>query len=242
LLIELLYLILFFFFLTIYCLKKRKQIRINRWAKALSLKKHAQTFQKLYQNINGFILSKKERQKHDALDYVYGEIEFLSFIALLSLTHPNRHTVFYDLGSGTGKAVLACAMVFPIRKSVGIELLPELYLQACKQAKQLAKIKYYAKQGHHIEFILGDFLQVNLTEATTIFINSTALFNPTWNQLCKRLEDLAHLTTVITTSKALSSTSFTVIKQVEVEMSWGVVLAYIHTRKRMQSNDVENIE
>ena len=67
------------------------------------------------------------RQKQDAIEYVYGEIEFLPFIALLSLDKPDSKTVFYDLGSGIGKAVLACAMVYPVHKSVGVELLPELY-------------------------------------------------------------------------------------------------------------------
>jgi hypothetical protein len=229
---QLLYLIPFIFFFPIYYLYKRKQFRINQWEKALHLKEHAQVFQTLYQNINGFTLSKQGRQEHDALDYVYGEIEFLSFIALLSLTRPNNQTVFYDLGSGTGKAVLACAMVFPVQKSVGVELLPQLHEAACLQAKQLASIERYVERSQHIQFILGDFLKVNLDEATTIFINATALFDPTWTQLCTRLEQLTHITTIITTSKPLNSMFFTVTKQAPVQMSWGVVFAYLHQRKK----------
>ena len=229
---QLLYLIPLVPILFIYCQHKRKQFRIYQWQKSLNLPEHAQAFQELYQNINGFILSKKGRQDHDALDYVYGEIEFLTFIALLSLVNPDEKTVFYDLGSGVGKAVLACAMVFPVRKSVGVEIIPELYFGACKQVRQLANMENYIEQSHKIEFILGDFLEVTLEEATIIFINSTALFNPTWEKLCMRLELLENLRTVITTSKTLPSKHFTVVNQTRVKMSWGVVFAYVHVRKK----------
>lgn len=203
-----------------------------RWQKSLNLTEHARIFQQLYQHENGFMLSKQARKQHDTLDYVYGEISFLSFLALLSLAKPHENTIFYDLGCGIGKAVLACAIVFPIRKSVGVEILPELYFSACKQAKKLASIKNYATPTNKIEFILGDFLEVNLDDANIIFINSTALFNPTWEMLCARLEYLPQLNTVITTSKALPSKLFSVVMQTKVEMSWGIVLAYVHVRKK----------
>lgn len=188
------------------------------------------------------MLSQQARKTQDAFDYVYGEINFLSFVALLSLAKPDNTTVFYDLGSGVGKAVLACAMVYSVRKSVGVELFPQLHSAACKQAEQLACIENYNKQAKCVEFILGDFLQVNLDDATMIFINSTALVNPTWSTLCLRLEHLPHLTTVITTSKPLSSTKFEVLIETQVEMSWGVVLAFIQVKKRKTTNSLENIE
>lgn len=86
------------------------------------------------------------------MEYSYGEIEFFSFIALLSLINPNENTVFYDLGSGTGKAVIACGMVFPVQKSIGIELFPELYLHSCQQVEQLAAIKQYDTQAQKLSF------------------------------------------------------------------------------------------
>lgn len=229
---QLLYVVLLLPLLFLYIHDKKKQLRIKQWQKSLNLPEHARVFQQLYQHENGFILSQQARKKQDAIDYVYGEITFVSFLALLSLTKPDEKSIFYDLGCGIGKAVLACAMVFPIRKSVGVEILPELYFAACKQTKQLASIENYEKQTKKIEFILGDFLKVNLDEATIIFINSTALFNPTWKTLCARLEYLPHLTTVITTSKALPSKLFSVVIQTKVEMSWGVVFAFVHVRKK----------
>nr|WP_238585481.1 methyltransferase [Legionella steigerwaltii] len=221
---------------------RRKQFNVIRWQKSLNLQRHAQVFHQLYTGVNGFILSQNARKEYDAMEYAYGEIEFSSFIALLSLTRPDETTVFYDLGSGTGKAVLACGMVFPVCKSVGIELFPQLYVVACKQAEQLAKIADYAAQAKKIKFILGDFLEVNLNDATLVFINSTAFFGPMWEKLCAKLDHLPHLKTVITTSKTLSSSHFTLIRRTKVEMSWGVIFAYIHFRKTTLTNCLENIE
>jgi hypothetical protein len=217
--------------LLVYLHHKKNDFQIKRWQKSLNLAEHAHIFQQLYQNSNGFILSQHARRNHDAMEYVYGEIEFFSFIALLSLIHLDKNTVFYDLGSGTGKAVLACAMVFPVHKSVGVELFPELYLESCKQVEQLASLNPYAEQAKKIKFILGDFLEANLNEATVIFINATAFFGPTWENLCSKIDNLPHVNTIVTTSKCLSCTHFKLLKQTKVEMSWGVVSAFIHTRK-----------
>ncbi|MCW8387338.1 hypothetical protein OQJ18_12145 [Fluoribacter dumoffii] len=222
---------------------KSKPTQVKHWQKSLNLQEHARVFSLLYKNADGFQLSRNARQKNNAMEYAYGEIKFMSFIALLSLTNPDADTVFYDLGSGIGKAVLACSMVFPIRKSVGVELFPELYVDACTRAKDLAKIKNYQDKAGKINFILGDFLEVNLDEATLVFINSTAFFGPIWHKLCDKLDNLPHLKTVITISKTLPSPYFTLVRRTKVEMSWGVVFAYIHTRKtHLLTNCLENIE
>lgn len=215
--------------------KKRKQFHIRKWQKSLNLQEHSQIFEQLYQNTNGFALSQQARQSSDALDYTYGEIEFFPFIALLSLAKPDENTIFYDLGCGVGKAVLACAMVYPIRKSVGIEILPPLYSKACQLAKKLEVMNNYADAASKIEFISGDFLEANLNEATYIFINASAFFNPTWEKLCSRLDHLPHLITVITTSKTLNSNVFSPIVKTKIQMSWGVVSAYIHVRKKVKN-------
>lgn len=209
----------------------KKNRRITQWQKQLNLPAHQQVFNSLFQAIDGFALSRQARIKQDAMDYVYGEIEFLPFIALLSLVKPNEETVFYDLGSGTGKAVIACALVYPVKKCVGIELLPELHASTQQHGKQLAALKDYLLPAKQIEFILGDFLEVDFNDATLIFINSTSIVGLTWEHLCLRINKLTSIATVITTSKPLLSSNYTVISSTPIQMSWGVVLAYIHTRK-----------
>lgn len=224
---------LFIFIATLffYYHKKRKLRRIWQWQHSLNLEKHQQVFHQLYHEINGFRLSYLARQKQDAIEFTYGEIEFLPFIALLSLVKPDCDTVFYDLGSGTGKAVLACAMVYPVHQSIGVEILPELYQSACTQSQQLATNPDYLEAVKKIEFISGDFLEVDLSQATLIFINSTTMFGCVWEKLCARLNDLPQLNTVITTSKSLISNNFLPVNCTKIQMSWGVVDAFIHIRK-----------
>lgn len=211
-------------------------ITIRRWRSALDLDKHLLVFTELYAEVDGFALSRKARIVRDVTDYVYGEIEFISFIALLSLAKPDKNTVFYDLGSGTGKAVLACAMVFNVQKSNGVELFDSLNNAACERQQALLSLPEYKTVSKNIHFIHGDFLQVDFNDATLIYINSTGFFGTTWNAISNRLAQATHCTTVITTSKALKSHAFTVCRVTTVQMSWGTVKAYIHHRSNPPIN------
>lgn len=223
------------------CTKTRRQI--NKWSHHLNINEHALVFQRLYQHSNGFLLSKAARKgQEDALEYTYGEIQFHSFIALLSLAKPDRQTVFYDLGSGTGKAVLACAMVYPVQHSVGIELFPELYFCACERRTELAHQAGYKKQAAAISFIQGNFLTTDLADATLIFINSSALFGTAWDELCQRLTHLPQLNAVITMSKPLKTPGFILTIRTQVEMSWGIASAFVHFKKQIATKPIENIE
>lgn len=218
--------------LVVYFYQQKKRLQIKQWQKSLHLQQHQLIFQRLYQHVDGFQLSQQARKKQDAIEYTYGEIEFLPFIALLSLVDLDHKTIFYDLGSGVGKAVLACAMVYPIKKCIGIELLPELYHAACNQTAQLATQLDYVEKAKKIEFVLGDFLKVNLDEATLIFVNSTTILGSVWESLCKRLNGLPRLQTLITTSKTITPHDSFHISCTKIEMSWGIVEVYIHTKKQ----------
>ena len=209
----------------------RQKIQIWLWRRNLRLNKHEIAFNELFANVDGFSLSKVARVKQDALEYVYGEIEFTSFIALLSLTKPNADSVFYDLGSGTGKAVIACAMVFHMRKCVGFEWFQSLHKAACVQQQQLSAIPEYSFLSHTVQFIHADFLTADFYDATLIFINATAFFGETWVNLSNHLgKKTNNNVTIISTSKALKSPLFSIIKTVIVQMSWGCVTAYIQRR------------
>ncbi len=107
-----------------------KKYRIHKWKKKRHLYHHQAQFNRIFSQTNGYLISKKDRSNNDMISLTYGEIDFLSFIALLEQTHISTQSVFYDLGSGVGKAVIACAMVFNVKKSIGIEILPNLHEKA----------------------------------------------------------------------------------------------------------------
>ena len=210
-----------------------------RWYRSLDLKKHQKNFDALFQGINGFALSQLARKKEDAMEYTYGEIEFLPFIALLSLVKPDQNTVFYDLGSGTGKAVLACAMVYPIKKSCGIELFDELHQSACEQKNHMQTIQDYQQKAQAIDFICNNFLNADFSDATLIFINATALFGQTWDDLIQRLRQLKTGTLILTTSKKLPSDAFEIKKATRIQMSWGVVRVFIFQRAEIAVGKIQ---
>lgn len=211
-------------------LSKRHNRRIKRWRKSFGLDKHIFIFNQLYAHVNGFQLSLHARQQNNAPEYVYGEIDFESFIALLSLCEPNVDSVFYDLGSGTGKAVLACAMVFDVRKSCGIELFDSLHQCAKTRQQQLMSLPEYAEKSRKIDFKPGDFRQVPFADANILFINASAFFGEFWIETSHLLEQLRPGSLVITTSKALVSRRYKTRHITAVKMSWGIVKVYIQER------------
>jgi hypothetical protein len=204
--------------------------QIKTWRKRLNMDKHEVIFNNLYFKVNGFFLSKQARAPLDALEWIYGEIVFESFIALLSLAKPNENTIFYDLGSGVGKAVLACAMVFPVRHCYGIELFDNLHRCAEQQKIALGLTDDYKVIANKISFIKGNILHSNFSNATLIFINASGFFGEFWSELSKHLEELKSKTMVISTSKPLESNQFIINNKTQVKMSWGVVAVFFQQR------------
>lgn len=214
----------------LWLLAGRHQRRLARWRRSLELDRHQAVFNDLYADTDGFQLSKYARQGNDAMEYVYGEIDFESFIALLSLCKPDSDSIFYDLGSGVGKAVLACAMVFNVRKSCGIELFENLHHCAERQRRRLAALTEYKDKSQAIELIHADFLNIPLSDASLVFVNASAWFGEFWEKTSQHLEQLKPGALIISTSKALVSNVFQTRHITTVKMSWGVVNAYIQQR------------
>lgn len=210
--------------------KWRQERIIRKWRSALNLEQQAAVFHRLYDPVNGFSLSKEARKHSDSMEFVYGEIDFESFLALLSLCQPDEQTVFYDLGSGTGKAVVACALVYPVKKCHGIELLGPLHDCAIKIQQELLGLPGYQDRATKIHFCQGNIFQTSLPDASLIYVNATAFFGESWEQLSRHLEQIQPKSLVISTSKALVSASFDVQKITRVQMSWGVVNAFIQQR------------
>lgn len=217
---------------TVSVLQWRRNNQVRRWRKCLLLDKHQKAFTRLYAPINAFELSQQSRSERDAIEYIYGEANFESFIAVIALCHPNQDTVFYDLGSGVGKLVVACAMVFNLKKSCGIERFTLLHQCAIERQRQLAKEPAYHVQAPKIDFISGDFLAQSLGDATLIFINATAFFAEYWVSISRYIAaEVRSGTIVISTSKRLKSEAFLSLKDTQMAMSWGVVSAFIQQKK-----------
>lgn len=187
----------------------------------------------LFRGINSSRLSQRERKrlrlKEDA--YIYGEIDFLSFLLLLAKMEPKAGEVFYDLGSGAGKAVFAAALFCDLQKACGIELLPGL----CKLAvSQINKAKTLVTLGDKnltelnlrrlsaIQFINDNFLNCEISDGDLVFINATCLSYTTWAALEEKLKKLKVGSRVLVTTKKIQNRQFEILYQANELMSWGM--------------------
>ncbi|CAE7392704.1 MOK, partial [Symbiodinium necroappetens] len=96
-----------------------------------------------------------------------GEILFASFAALVH--DLGRGKRFLDLGSGTGRAVVAWGLLVPDGTAVGIEIRPELHREAVQVREALPQD---VRRRLHLH--CGDLFEFEgLTDADVILVNST---------------------------------------------------------------------
>jgi predicted RNA methylase len=79
---------------------------------------------------------------------------------MLTLARVGKDDVVYDLGSGDGRIVIAAAQKFGAR-GVGVEIDARLVSQAEENARR-------AGVQNRVRFILGDAMQVNVSDATVV--------------------------------------------------------------------------
>jgi Histone methylation protein DOT1 len=71
-------------------------------------------------------ISKSEREARDlTLDksLIYGEVDYMSFARILRKLAPAAGSTFYDLGSGTGRAVFVARISQDFSKCIGTSTL-----------------------------------------------------------------------------------------------------------------------
>ena len=117
--------------------------------------------------------------------------------------------VFYDLGSGTGKPVIAMSLMHKFKKLTGIEYLENLiklsngiknnYNQTIKEKFAKNKNLLSFDTPNTIEFIQGDFLKKNWEDASVIFANSTCFSLDMINKIAKKVNKECKKGTIIIT-------------------------------------------
>lgn len=107
----------------------------------------------------------------------YGEIKPKTFMQLLAHAGAQAGQKYYDLGSGTGKTVVAAWLLG--LDATGVELIDKRFTTACGSllvAKRLGFRKL--AQGPGLNFIHGSFLDVDFSDADILFADSS-LFSKT---------------------------------------------------------------
>ena len=214
---------------------------------------------------HGKVISKRERDASgmNASSLVYGEIQFRSFGLTLEkiknvygkpgvgtsgargVMQTPGEGVFYDLGSGAGKPVVAAAALFAFERCVGVEFLPGLV-----KASLDAKATYEAVGAPLLEAQRGaggaerapapavDFFEADVTDlaahdwshADVVFTNSTCFDDSMMVVIARKAAKLKKGAFFITFTKKLPSVHFDVRESQLYQMSWGGATVFIQQK------------
>ncbi|CAI5742285.1 unnamed protein product [Peronospora destructor] len=163
-----------------------------------------------------------------------GEIQFFPFADIIHWVAPSlpEFATFYDLGSGTGKAVIAASLVHPFEQAIGIELLEPLVHCAEKRKVALEKLKTPLLQTD-IDFITGSLLTSKWEDGDVVYCHGTCFDDKEWAQISLAAEKLKQGAFFISTTHVLRTGLFEVVKSVKFTMSWGVATVFIHRRRKI---------
>ncbi|OQS00826.1 calcineurin-like phosphoesterase [Thraustotheca clavata] len=182
-------------------------------------------------------ISRKERQEHELLhekSLVYGEVDYLAFLDVLSKVPIKPGMIFYDLGSGTGRAVFLARLNFDFAKCIGIEILLGLHeaaAQICRNYKEFVQPTISTTSNVlSVAFFHSSFLDLNWSHADVCFANSTCFDSTLLAQISSHAERLRSGAYFITFTKPLTSTEFEIIFKQRYNMSWGPATVYLHQR------------
>lgn len=189
------------------------------WERHYQIRPKLQIIDKLYQDTNGFVISKQARESAPSLHLTYGEINLYSFLALMSLTKPNTNSIFYDLGSGLGKTVLAYALAYQVKKACGVECLSPLIEIAETKARAI-------KTPSEIMFKQQDILKTDLRDASIVYLNLATFIPEFWQQITQYLAK-HQIPCIVSINKPLELPHYHCFPT-KVLTSWGLVPAYIH--------------
>jgi len=138
--------------------------------------------------------------------------------------------IFYDLGSGTGKAVLAARLLEDFRVCVGVELLESLHNQAIA-ARERYNITYKDKLNkQEVQLIQRSLLEVDWSDGDVILANSTCFDDTLMRGMCEMAHSLKAGAIFITFTKPLNSPYFEVLEKQRQHMSWGAATVFIQRR------------
>jgi SAM-dependent methyltransferase len=203
----------------------------------MDLARAQQLFDQLYSKLSGYDIARSEKERLGRQDEstTYGEVVPSAFFEVMKAVNPREGEVFVDLGSGTGKATMLAAFAYPFSKVVGIELLPGLGDAAREvQRKYETELRPQLPPEYHrqeIQFIDGDFLEIDLTAADVVFAHGTCYPQELIAQLAEKLGELRSGARVIMVGHPLISPELTVLKMMQMKADWGTALAYAYQRR-----------
>jgi hypothetical protein len=191
----------------------------------------------LFRGISGMnvAIEAKKSMSGDSRAFLYGEVHYLSFSELLKAAAPEKGGVFYDLGSGAGRAVFSAALLHEFSIVNGVELVKPLHQLSCNLLDRFNQMPmvhdFFKDRPTKVNFINGDFLLTDIQDATVVFINATAFWGDLWTNIVFKLNQLSSGTKIILTSRKLGEELYKLIDEGQYLMSWGMAWVFTYEKK-----------
>lgn len=211
-----------------------------------------QAFETLYQEHPLPVAKRASREERREREYismslVYGEIAFEPFKVVLDVLKRWHHVlkkpggVFLDIGSGSGKAVFAAALLHDFDACCGIEVLEGLHAisqDVLQRWEKLIKPNFalsMQKKRTRISFTLGDALAVDWPpNADVVFMNSTCFGERLMHALTRKLAQSCKPGAIVITAthKLADPHGFELLRELTVtQEAWGDATWYLQRRK-----------
>ena len=202
---------------------------------------------------HGKLLSREERstKKLQYSSLTYGEIDYQNFYTILRRLNPipSSNSIFYDLGSGTGRAVIASRLTQDFKKCIGIEILENLHLAAEKVINKFNNnVKYMLhKDKSNVEIHHASILDYDWSDGDVVFANSTCFDIQLMDSISHKALKLKLGALIITFTKELTLDPlnegyplFEILDRTRYNMSWGPATVFIH--RRIDNTLIKNIK
>ena len=176
-------------------------------------------------------LAERNEAGYKATPLVYGEVDFRSLGEVFNLVNSKHfplpsHGVFYDLGAGTGKGVIAAALLHNFARCKGIELLTGLHSASLDLKAEYER--HFSQEGGMpaVDFIQGDFFEVDWSDVDLLFVNATC-FNP---EMMRRIGELVPRQGVAAITVTEPIPQWPCIDTLSKQMTWGQGTVYIQVK------------
>lgn len=182
----------------------------------------------LYHNIRGHGMN--DRQNKNIAE-TYGEILYESINKLLAEVEFSDQDIFFDLGSGLGKAVVQVFLKSAAKEVCGIEIIPELHQTSLAIEKKIQQaLPHFYTGGRKLTFLLGSFLDIPLTTASVVLIGSPCFSQALLAKLGKIIDSTTSIHTILTLRPISTLTRLSFTKVIRIECSWDSALCYVYKK------------
>jgi Histone methylation protein DOT1 len=185
-------------------------------------------FKSVFSSVEGSSISQSERKRLNCSgksEFTYGEIDFVHMAPVFGLCNPRPGEVFWDLGCGAGKCMVAMGLLYPeLAKVCGVEYLDKLY-ESCKNT--VDHLNNLNSQLPEFKVFHGDMLKVDWSDADILFSSSICFPNELIEGILEKCHSLKKGARFITLKSFPSNDIFEVKYSIRVKMTWGKTGVYV---------------